>query len=261
MMFCEKLLQLRREKGYSQEQLAELLNVSRQSVSKWEAGATMPELEKLVAISDIFGVSVDYLVRTNTTEREQLKTVVTTSDNTAVMEQLSEIKQYIKKRSGFEYKSKTRVLGLPLVHIKFSNDYGRPAVARGILAIGNVAVGVISLGAISVGLLALGGISLGLLLALGALAFGGIAWGGVGIGVVAIGGVAFGLYAGGGVAVAGELAVGGVALGKAAIGHEVSGTYTLVSRSATGEQIESFVLQHYPDIWEPILRLLKTLAG
>ena len=47
--FCDKLIQLRREKGYSQEQLAEYLEVSRQSVSKWEADKTMPEISKLIA--------------------------------------------------------------------------------------------------------------------------------------------------------------------------------------------------------------------
>ena len=60
--FSEKLLELRRREGLSQEQLADRLGVTRQSVSKWESGAAVPELSKLVALSDLFSVSVDYLV-------------------------------------------------------------------------------------------------------------------------------------------------------------------------------------------------------
>ena len=60
--FSEKLLELRRREGLSQEQLADRLGVTRQSVSKWESGAAAPELTKLVALSELFSVSVDYLV-------------------------------------------------------------------------------------------------------------------------------------------------------------------------------------------------------
>ena len=50
MTFADNLVWLRREKGFSQEQLADLMDVSRQAVSKWEAGQTMPDLPKLVAL-------------------------------------------------------------------------------------------------------------------------------------------------------------------------------------------------------------------
>lgn len=63
MKLPEKLIQLRREKGYSQEQLADLLGVSRQSVSKWEAGQSTPELAKLLTLADLFGVTLDALIR------------------------------------------------------------------------------------------------------------------------------------------------------------------------------------------------------
>ncbi len=65
MNFAEKLLNLRTEYGYSQETLAEKLNVSRQAVSKWESGATLPETDKVIALSDFFGVSTDYLLKDN----------------------------------------------------------------------------------------------------------------------------------------------------------------------------------------------------
>lgn len=61
MKFCEKLQKLRKEKGYSQEELADLLDVSRQSVSKWESGTTYPEMDKLLSLCKIFNVSLDDL--------------------------------------------------------------------------------------------------------------------------------------------------------------------------------------------------------
>lgn len=63
MTFSEKLYQLRKNKGLSQEKLAEQLLVSRQAISKWESGAAMPESDKLVIISKFFDVSLDYLMK------------------------------------------------------------------------------------------------------------------------------------------------------------------------------------------------------
>lgn len=63
MTFGEKLQRLRAREGLSQDALAELLDVSRQSVSKWERDEAMPEAEKLVRISDCFAVTIDSLLR------------------------------------------------------------------------------------------------------------------------------------------------------------------------------------------------------
>ncbi len=65
MNFAEKLLNLRTQYGYSQEALAEKLNVSRQAISKWELGTTLPETDKVITISDFFDVSTDYLLKDN----------------------------------------------------------------------------------------------------------------------------------------------------------------------------------------------------
>ena len=62
-MLSEKLYKLRKNSGLSQEHLAEQLNVSRQAISKWESGTAVPESEKLITISNYFGVSVDYLLK------------------------------------------------------------------------------------------------------------------------------------------------------------------------------------------------------
>ena len=62
-MFGEKLFKLRKQKGLTQEALAETLNTTRQAVSKWENGQGFPETEKLLMIGNIFGVSIDYLLK------------------------------------------------------------------------------------------------------------------------------------------------------------------------------------------------------
>ena len=74
MTFGEKLQKLRTRAGLSQDQLAELLDVSRQAVSKWERNEAMPEAEKLVRISRQFGVSTDYLLLEELEEPETAST-------------------------------------------------------------------------------------------------------------------------------------------------------------------------------------------
>lgn len=71
MKLCEKLYELRRAAGLSQEELAERLNVSRQAVSKWENGAAQPELSKLVELSRLYGVSVDVLLSLEEAEKAE----------------------------------------------------------------------------------------------------------------------------------------------------------------------------------------------
>ena len=63
MALSDKLYMLRKKSGLSQEQLAEQLSVSRQAISKWESGQSVPESEKLIAISNYFDVSLDYLLK------------------------------------------------------------------------------------------------------------------------------------------------------------------------------------------------------
>ena len=62
MIMAEKIALLRKQNGWSQEELAEKLGVSRQSVSKWESGGAIPDLDKVVKLSALFGVSTDYLL-------------------------------------------------------------------------------------------------------------------------------------------------------------------------------------------------------
>ena len=63
MALSKKLYTLRKKSGLSQEQLAEQLSVSRQAISKWESGQSVPESDKLIVISNYFKVSLDYLLK------------------------------------------------------------------------------------------------------------------------------------------------------------------------------------------------------
>ena len=70
MILSEKIIMLRKKYGWSQEELAERLDISRQSVSKWESGASIPDLERIVGMSQLFGVTTDYLLKDEMEETE-----------------------------------------------------------------------------------------------------------------------------------------------------------------------------------------------
>ncbi len=61
--FADKLYHLRTQSGYSQEALAEKVSVSRQAISKWELGLTLPDTDKIIALSKVFDVTIDYLLK------------------------------------------------------------------------------------------------------------------------------------------------------------------------------------------------------
>ncbi len=109
MEFNNKLYDLRKQKGFSQEELANRLNVSRQTVSKWEVGDSTPDLEKLVAISDLFEISLDELVLD--------KAVVSSEETSSKSEVLSELKEKLltdenKKRAKKGFKIAGIVFGV-----------------------------------------------------------------------------------------------------------------------------------------------------
>ena len=221
MDFRERLFDLRRQAGLSQEELANLVGVTRQAVQKWEAGTSRPDMDNLVSLAEYFNVSLDYLVTGKEPTPPPAPTIVNN--------------YYHEHRWHYEYKSKRTLFGLPLVHINCG-----PGVhwARGVIAIGDIATGFVALGGIAVGLVSLGALSLGLLLALGALSAGTIsigglaigvtAWGGFAFGVLSVGGLSWGVYAAGGVVTASEVAVGGVASAPLAIGAAAEGIQTFL---------------------------------
>lgn len=235
MDFPQKLMELRRSHGLSQEQLGEKIGVTRQTISKWELGQTTPEMEKLAALSDLFGVSADELIRGTAPSRsEKFK------DSKPAYRQLA-----------FEYKSSRTFRGIPLVHVNVGA--GR-RTARGILAVGNKAFGVLSVGFLSVGVVSFGLLAAGLLafgsLALGLLSFGcGFRRGGRirrrSIGVIALGGLAVGVYSMGGAAVASEIAAGGYAQARIAIGDSVHGLVE-IRDAIPGEQAREIISKYCP---------------
>lgn len=84
MDLSSKIRMLRKKRGISQEQLAQLLDVSRQSVSRWEAGQTLPELEKVVLLSEVFEVTTDFLLKENVDDEkpitpDQVKKIISRS--------------------------------------------------------------------------------------------------------------------------------------------------------------------------------------
>ena len=89
MEFNNKLYELRKQKGLSQEELAGRLNVSRQTISKWEVGESTPDMDNLVSISELFGVSLDELVLDRTPAKEQPSVQVVRS------ELYSDIKEHV----------------------------------------------------------------------------------------------------------------------------------------------------------------------
>lgn len=235
MEFQQRLYELRKQSGLSQEGLADLLGVSRQAVQKWEAGTSRPDLDNLAALGRYFNVSLDYLVTGQEAQVSHDPAPTTIVNN-------------YYSAFHYEYKSKRTLFGLPLVHIRLGHR--GMGVAKGILAIGNVALGVFTLGGFSFGLFSVGGLSFGLLFALGgwamgALAIGGLAvgllaFGGGAVGLFAMGGGAFGVYAAGGGAIASEIAIGGSAQAPLAIGEAAEGALTF-DRNADPAAVEAAI--------------------
>ncbi len=266
MTFQERLLQLRRQKGFSQEALAERIGVSRQAVSKWESGLANPDINNLVLLSEIFEVSLDELIKGEVPRAFEKEATIKTVK--------------VPRRRHYEYKSQSHIGGLPLIHINigwYDRRFKTNFKARGIIAVGNIATGLISIGLISVGifsfgalsfgLLALGGLALGLALACGGVAAGGIAIGGVALGIFALGGLAVGMFASGGCAVASHIAVGGYAKGHIACGEIASGARIVeryIGGSGTVIDSEMMVLaikQEFTEMWSPFRELLIKLYG
>ena len=70
MILADKIIRLRKKNGWSQEELAEKMNVSRQAVSKWEGAQSIPDLEKILKLGELFGVTTDYLLKDDREEEE-----------------------------------------------------------------------------------------------------------------------------------------------------------------------------------------------
>ena len=94
MDISEKILKLRKANNMTQEQLAEQLQVSRQAVSKWESGQAVPDADKLPAMSDLFHVTIDYLLKPSEIDELSIKTEI-------LEKQQQEMIQKERKRDAF----------------------------------------------------------------------------------------------------------------------------------------------------------------
>lgn len=220
MTLGEKIAKQRKELNYTQEQLADILGVSRQSISKWESDIAYPETDKLIKMGKLFDCSMDYLLNEEITEKQSVN---------AKKESF-----WIKFKKLFhERKSKKTVFGMPLFHIgcKARGFFAIGLKARGVFCIGLASRGIfsfglLSLGVISIGLASLGFISLGIfslgLLAVGSIALGLFAAGAISVGIVSFGALSVGCFSSGALAIGKYVAVGDHAHGLIAIGESVA---------------------------------------
>lgn len=221
MELSEKIQSLRKKQGMSQEALAEKLNVSRQAVSKWELGVSVPDVDKIVLMSNLFGVTTDYLLKRQEEIPEKEENVI----------YVKEVRNWV-----YERKSRRTLFGLPLYHIHFE---GRSDVGGVRIGFRGKAEGIIAIGARAKGVLAIG------FLAKGILTFGNLA---------------VGLYAIGNVAVGNKIALGNYAVGHIAIGNSVNGVKEMILQDANFsdmdvETVRRLIQQEFPKTWKWILKL------
>jgi len=260
----EKLQLLRKKNRLSQEELADKLGISRQAISKWESGLSMPDLNKLVILSELYNVTIDSLVK-ESDEYDNLQSSLIKDNNESV--EKNKNTQIIINLNGkhvdYEYKSKRSLFGVPIVHINLGKGFKK---AKGIIAVGNISYGIISVGLLSFGIFGIGllsisllsfaVISIGLLLAVGAISIGIISIGAIAIGVFSCGALAIGKYAVGAAAVASDIAIGDYARANIAIGNKVYGLKSL-PLEANIEEVGSVIKSEYPKIKDWIIKLLN----
>ncbi|MDU1411544.1 MAG: helix-turn-helix transcriptional regulator [Clostridium sp.] len=272
MNLGEKLQLLRNNNRLSQEELGEKLGVSRQAISKWESGQSTPDLKKLIAISELYNITIDSLVK-NEYEFDVFKSnEVSSVDNQEEKKEDNKNGQIvinINKDSIFtshsveyEYKSKKSIFGVPLVHVNLGKGFKK---AKGIIAVGNISCGIISsgfvsLGVLSCGFLSIGGISLGLisiaiLLAIGVFSLGSFSIGAISVGIFSFGAVSIGKYAFGACAIASDIAIGDYARANVAIGNTVEGINNLPLDTPLKE-VKDLLKKEYPNLNQWIINVI-----
>ena len=221
MTLGEKLSKLRKEYNYTQEQLADILGVSRQSISKWESDIAYPETDKLIKMGKLFECSMDYLLNDDITEKQGIEP----KETETFWDKF--------KKQFHERKSEKMIFGMPLYHIG-KNAHGFFAIglkARGVFSIGLMARGIVSLGMLSLGVISIGLLSLGLisvgvfsagLLAVGSIALGLFAAGAISVGLISFGALSVGYFSAGALAIGKYAAVGDHAHAMIAIGQTVA---------------------------------------
>jgi len=103
MILADKIIKLRKQFGWSQEELADKLDVSRQAVSKWESGNSIPDMEKIVNMSNLFGVSTDFLLKDELEIETPSETVETGDDRKSIS--LDEANGFMDMTAAFSMKT------------------------------------------------------------------------------------------------------------------------------------------------------------
>ena len=221
MTLGEKIAKQRKELNYTQEQLADILGVSRQSISKWESDIAYPETDKLVKMGKLFECSMDYLLNEDISEKQGIQP----TDKESLWDKL--------KLQIHERKSEKMIFGMPLYHIgrnahgffaigiKAHGVFSLGLMSRGIFSLGLLSLGVISIGLLSLGLISAGVFSAGLL-AVGSIAFGLFAAGAISVGLVSFSALSVGCFSSGALAIGKYVAVGDHAHALIAIGESVA---------------------------------------
>jgi transcriptional regulator with XRE-family HTH domain len=281
---------LRQGRGLSQEQLAEALGTSRQTISKWESGAALPDAINLLSLSDFFAVSTDTLLRGVTPDPEpadrspdappiddpffedEACTAESTADAEATPAQSPRRPFHLPGRGRLEYEyiSQKKLFGMPLLHVHVGAGLYR---AKGVFALGMISSGLVSMGLLSMGLLSFGLLSLGLLafggFVLGGAAFGGVAAGilaaaGISIGIFSIGGISLGVIAVGGIAIASKIAVGGLAIAPTSLDVVKGVAYVLTETGTltlTPAEVEEYLRETIPYLPDWLVKLIAQLLG
>lgn len=91
MILADKIADLRKKNGWSQEELSNQLGVSRQAVSKWESASTIPDLDKIIKMSNIFGVSTDYLLKDSFGDEKEEEIIIENSLEDSIEENIQTV--------------------------------------------------------------------------------------------------------------------------------------------------------------------------
>jgi len=127
MNLSEKIFELRKAHGMSQEQLAEKMGVTRQSISKWESGESLPDVDRLPELSRIFNVTTDYLLKPSEVDELTIRTEQLEKQQKDLQVEVQQVnlRNYRLLKSGFVYVIALAVfffLQLPLPYLMAYND-------------------------------------------------------------------------------------------------------------------------------------------
>ena len=126
MILADKIILLRKKSGWSQEDLAEKLNVSRQSISKWEGAQSVPGMDKILQLSEIFGVSTDYLLKDSIELEEYVEQESKSEESSMRYVSMEEANSYLDLTQNIAHKMALGVamcIMSPAIIITLSNLY------------------------------------------------------------------------------------------------------------------------------------------